>query len=377
MKNVAQKVPNLPSLTGLRFVAATMVFLHHAATIGQVPILSAWQGFGTTGVSFFYVLSGFVLTWSNPADVKISTFFAHRFFRIWPLMALSTLLAIPVFYYGRNRPIETTAILLQLFALQAWFNNAKLYYGGNPANWSLSNEAFFYLAHPFIYRATRRIGPKQIVLLVALIAAVQISLAYIFIDFFPHQRVWLTYIFPGFRIFEFILGMMAARYVLAGGSFFEKFGSPGFGMAMASCWFFVFYMLAPQLPKVGRLAILHLHYAVMPAIYAYIICAAATVDLRFEPTLFSKKVMVKLGQWSFAMYLTHATIIYGYRQYFGVLSPSNSNLIRYTILLLFSVIVAAVLHEFIEAPLNDYLRKRWRNWSNRKSDDSALQAASP
>ena len=46
--------------------------------------------YGYTGVSFFFLLSGFVLTWSC-AGQPAQRFWWNRFARIWPLMALMML----------------------------------------------------------------------------------------------------------------------------------------------------------------------------------------------------------------------------------------------------------------------------------------------
>ena len=57
----------LDSLTGLRFFAAGIVFMHHSfeLTTGTLrEALLAVFGHGRAGVSFFFVLSGFVLAWS-------------------------------------------------------------------------------------------------------------------------------------------------------------------------------------------------------------------------------------------------------------------------------------------------------------------------
>ena len=54
-------LPRLDSLTGLRFFAAYFVLQHHFTNFAELPILSRYNGFGATGVSFFFVLSGFVI----------------------------------------------------------------------------------------------------------------------------------------------------------------------------------------------------------------------------------------------------------------------------------------------------------------------------
>src|SRR3712207_2880383 len=82
----------LPSLTGMRFVAAFMVFCGHAMaenlfgddSVNRALVNPALAG-SFTGVSFFFVLSGFVLTWSARDDDTKRRFWRRRFWRIYPV----------------------------------------------------------------------------------------------------------------------------------------------------------------------------------------------------------------------------------------------------------------------------------------------------
>src|SRR5688500_12797828 len=86
---MAPDVPSrLPSLTGARFIAAGLVFVFHAtfawpfASSGaqETSGLLFSQG-GYTGVTFFFILSGFVLTWAvRPGDTT-PRFWRRRFFK--------------------------------------------------------------------------------------------------------------------------------------------------------------------------------------------------------------------------------------------------------------------------------------------------------
>ena len=78
----------LGSLTGLRFVAALLVFGRHAlllfagtpvAGVASVVLLPA-----SAGVSFFFVLSGFVLAWCHRSEDSPRSFYRRRFARIYP-----------------------------------------------------------------------------------------------------------------------------------------------------------------------------------------------------------------------------------------------------------------------------------------------------
>ncbi|WP_368784602.1 acyltransferase family protein [Arthrobacter sp. 4R501] len=85
----------LNSLTGLRFFAAMAVVLYHVHL--YFPAVSdslAIFGYGYTGVSFFFILSGFVLAWSHRPNFRPGRFYWNRVARIWPLHLLTMLVAI-------------------------------------------------------------------------------------------------------------------------------------------------------------------------------------------------------------------------------------------------------------------------------------------
>lgn len=112
----------LDALTGLRWWAAFMVFLFHMRVFAPVPQpLAAVFDQGYLGVTFFFVLSGFVLTWSLKPGVSTSTFYWRRFARIWPATMVALLLAIPVFYsigLGQSTPaLELKPFDLGILAL--------------------------------------------------------------------------------------------------------------------------------------------------------------------------------------------------------------------------------------------------------------------
>lgn len=161
--------PRLDSLTSLRWWAALAVFFFHIRNLVPLPgPISEIARFGNFGVAFFFVLSGFVLTWSWRQNVGIGTFYWRRVARIYPLHLVTLLIAIPVFYSVSPDPSQTwvkpfdiAVLVLCLLLLQGWSRDPAILFAGNPAAWTLTAEMFFYAMHPFITRVLRYLDSSR------------------------------------------------------------------------------------------------------------------------------------------------------------------------------------------------------------------------
>src|ERR1700724_2566259 len=81
----------LPSLTGLRWFAAFGVFGFHmlhspelSADPGMRAVLTVAFQSGAAGVTFFFVLSGLVLTWAARPEDRAVAFWRRRVARVVP-----------------------------------------------------------------------------------------------------------------------------------------------------------------------------------------------------------------------------------------------------------------------------------------------------
>jgi len=154
--------PRLPALTSLRFLAAFHVALFHMNEIGVLqgpPWLKVFAGIGYVGVSFFFVLSGFILVYTYAGrNIVLRDFWQTRFARIYPAYLFALLLTspfwiigalkmhVPFFAFGERHFALTSALVVLL--LQSWVPGAALSW--NAVSWSLSVEALFYLIFPFV-----------------------------------------------------------------------------------------------------------------------------------------------------------------------------------------------------------------------------------
>lgn len=154
------KLKYLPQLDGVRALAALMVmffhfFQHVKASSGILALLKNLSIFGQTGVSLFFVLSGFLITRilikTKQNENYFLNFYARRSLRIFPLYYLFLII-----FYFVVPIIEKTTIAP--FNQQIWFwiylqNFAKTFHWDNygPTHfWSLAVEEHFYLFWPLI-----------------------------------------------------------------------------------------------------------------------------------------------------------------------------------------------------------------------------------
>ena len=143
----------------LRFFAFLKVFLLHLP-IFAFPVFSALKKGGGIGVIFFFVLSGFLITYiileerQQTGIFNLKNFFVRRILRIWPLFYLMILVAFLTPYLARmfgfeisNEGYSPNWLMSVLF-----LENYKIMISGASPNvsplgimWSLCIEEHFYI----------------------------------------------------------------------------------------------------------------------------------------------------------------------------------------------------------------------------------------
>ena len=369
MTDAGTRPSRLDSLTGLRWFAAFAVFFHHFTNFAPVPDLSTVAVFGITGVSFFFVLSGFVLTWSQTDRDTTGRFYWRRFARIYPLVLVTTLACLPVFYGSAHtfqKPWDPAPILLSLLLLHAWFAGLPLiFFGGNPASWSLSCEAFFYAVFP---HAVRRLLHRRVaVLLLGAVGCVVVmwgllaAVASYPLGLVPGTQVSVGGLLLGSpvgRLWEFGLGVLVGCAVRAGWrppvGLWTAVGLLAGGMALLVVWQqHPGWSLAFVPPTSAK-------NQVTAPLYALVIAAAASRDVRGAPSFLRHPVLVRLGHWSYAFYLTHVIVIYGARLAFGQQVRGYDNLVWLPAVLLVAIAVAGLCYHVVEHPVERLLRSKMK-----------------
>lgn len=353
--------PRLDALTGLRWIAAFAVFVYHARLFLPLPHMTYVAPIGNTGVTFFFVLSGFVLAWSFVNNDTAPRFYWRRFARIWPALAVSTVMAIPVFYYGRGIPFDATSqlgALASLVFVQSWF--PSIMFAGNPAAWSLSNEAFFYLLFPFLIRPMLRLRVRW--LAVIAVALIGLNLGVRWWSYgadLDAAQLSMLFVSPIGRLAEFILGMAGAAAMRRGwrAPIPVSVATIAVGIGLAVVWYDSSHPEALSNLAIAS-PIANAMNQVLGALYALLIVAVATRDLTGKPMLLRSRPMVRLGTWSYSFYLVHATVLYGLSEvWFGRQPASWNNLGPLLVALAIAIASAAALYRLVEHPAERALRR--------------------
>ncbi len=349
----------LDSLTGLRFFAAFGVFLTHfvgsgAGGYGRTPLLYPQSTYGTHGVAFFFVLSGFVLTWMWRPGQSVGHFYWRRVARIVPLHLATSVVALWIYYEPiTNQTFQLKSYLLSIFLVQTWFPHIQPMLPGNGVSWTLSCEAFFYLCFPLIVTLLARRRRRHLLIVVGVLVLAALAWrVYANLALDPSLSSW-TLRTPIFRIWEFILGVVLALLVRRGT---VVRGNVVGVVAVLAGWILVYFNLRPYLSPWWSDAVVYLDQVVAPLLFAWLLGVAAKRDLSGRVSWLASTPLVLLGAWSFAFYLVHYFPLRLATMTFGPREPSNANLFDLIGMAAVGVALAAICYYAIEHPCERRLR---------------------
>lgn len=352
----------LDSLTGLRALAAFLVFGFHTFAAGIFgshvinTLMSHSLSEGVVGVTFFFILSGFVLTWSSRPGDAMTAFWRRRAAKIVPnhvvtwVVAFVFLTLTGLTLTGSFTKVGTDS-LPALFLIQSWFPRGGVFFSMNIPAWSLACEAFFYLMFPLLIVPVRRLSGRLLWAAAgALIAAVWFMPLIADSAFHDgtlvptlpvtQDRMWFVYTLPPVRMLEFVLGMVLALIVKSG-------RWPRVPMGIIALLALGAYIGSSWLPYLFGLSA----GAVIPL--ALLIPAAAAGDAAGRRSFWSSRALVWLGNVSFGFYMCHQLVIrwvhygFGATRSFGAWPAVGITLLNLAVALL----CAIFLYYVVEMPM--------------------------
>ncbi|WNV84465.1 acyltransferase [Umezawaea sp. Da 62-37] len=365
----------LPSLTGMRFIAAFFVFTCHVSALGYFsPEVTAWLtrytlGSGWLGVEFFFMLSGFVLMWSRRADDTKPRFWRRRFAKIYPVHVFTWLAAIVIALWA-GEAITGARIVPSLFLVQAWTSDPVVMGSINVPSWTLSCELLFYLLFPWLAALVARIRPDRLWWWAGGVAAAAMLLpllVYLVVSSDPllpgmqmsAMQNWLLVSFPPARALDFALGVVLGQLVRTGGR--VPFRMPA-AIGLLAVGFALELLLAPTVFGLTMPLVVPL---------GLVLLAGAKADIEGTSSVFRAKGMIWLGELSFAFYMVHFLVLYYTHVAIGM-SVSWSIPVAIGIALVLcgvTLLIAWGIHSFIERPA-------MRHWSRpRRTPDPRVATA--
>jgi exopolysaccharide production protein ExoZ len=352
----------------LRFVAALLVVLVHA--FEMVPLvgngdLGANFWFGSTGVDIFFVISGFIMVVITERRERAPfDFFAHRLIRVAPSYWIVTIAIAAIALFTPSVLNNTTFSLphfLASLSFVAWPHPVKgealplLMIG-----WTLNYEFLFYsiFAVAILCSVRHRIWIAGAALL-GLVLLGQVTA--------PEGPESIFYTRP--ILIEFIFGLLVGKLAV-------NRWVPGYwvSVAMVAIGTVAFAYIATFV-LVLRVSDLRFLILGFPAL----LLVAGTVFLEMRKPLPRWRLLLLLGNASYALYLTHFFVIgllrMAWEHWSVAASVPDIGLIATATLL--SLVVGVLFHLWIERPITGFLGAQYKRIrSRRKPVDAPVDVPS-
>jgi peptidoglycan/LPS O-acetylase OafA/YrhL len=320
------------------------------------------------GVSFFFVLSGFILYYSYPkltSRGQIAEFLTARIARIWPThIATATLFALlfSVWWLPQGSRVPWVT-LANVFLLQAWIPQSRAYFSFNAPSWSVSTELFFYLLFPLLVVNWEKTWRTKLLACGTLTAGMLLLCNYLKLHgtSSPISSLFhaLLYINPISRLLEFVLGM-------TGGLLFVNLSRRRLSRAVASALEILFVVLA--LTNLYLSSILFsamrncagsplpywLYYTSGAPVYACLITTLA-FQKGWVSSFLSLRPLIILGEISYSVYLVHWIILQWFQEH--TTFATITHLAVYFIYWSSVLAIATANYFFLEKPCRSFLKK--------------------
>ena len=367
----------LKTIQSLRALAALAVMFAHmhgveARQSGETPLISsAWLS-GVSGVDLFFVISGFIMVWvagdwaAGPRNA--GKFLFARVTRIYPLWWLFAGAMVAYFYVTYGVPWDTERLaslgvdgqehLIKSFLLIPHEAFPVLTLG-----WTLMHEMYFYLVFTLVLLLPQRHrGLALGIWALLIIAATSINLT----GFYAATFLDLL-LFP--MTLEFLMGVGIGLAVKAGWNRFAwlalLLGFAWLGWAVLSVDFTSTDILLPTQRT--------FYYG--PA-FALIIYGLVTLELRDGLGRWVPKPLVQIGDWSYALYLSHLLVLSAIGRVYFTAFGGEGYLDNVGFVVLASVLAIATAggtYLVFEAPL----MRLFRTWRKKLFDRAPAAAGIP
>ena len=296
------------SVQALRGLAILLVVVSHI--IGD--------GFafgGESGVCFFFVISGFVLSLAYTGKVgeglfDSKCFIVRQLVKFYPLTLVSILFGVLAQWHA-GYALDCPKLLANLLLVQTWFCSERFALAYFGTSWFLCDILFFYLIFKSLNIRIMRVRMSRLFSVCAFIMALYAMFAVVIPD---DEFNWTLYSFPVFRLIDCCIGILLYRFVASesGKSLFSKtckqpYSLQCLGVSLLLLLFcLTLFAYRDLLPVNFRGVALFWSFAIIFILYLMAM-------EKHHPRFFSLPVInvfTSLGNLSMEIFLTHDMAIY-------------------------------------------------------------------
>ena len=352
----SQNIRYIARLDHLRFFAFLLVFVFHflgpdsplafhGEWMNPKDLAKLWIQNGSSGVSLFLVLSGFLFSLiadGGRKPVRYLPFVYNRILRIIPLTTFFLFLIITV-----NRAESTPMDILRLLTLQLNTGHPWTGWGHSDAFpsgpiWTIAVEFQFYLLFPLIIGFIRDKGIRWALGLILLMITTRLL---IIGNNNPHIFYNLYHTITG-RLDQFVIGILAGIYYLRSGDARPARALPL--MLAAVVLFYAFSYLFAQRHESWFGAAFS--FPVEAVLWSAVIIGYLRFPFPNWPWL--NRLLAWLGGLSFSLYLFHLPVTFLALKRFGMSYPQSLTemLQRSTVIIAVTIAYACLTYYTIEKP---------------------------
>lgn len=360
----------IPQLTFTRFIAATTVVVFHWSlhTDGLAVAIRPWGAtLASTMVSYFFVLSGFIMAWvyvRTEQGLRPLAYWGRRVARIYPVYLLGVVWMAALLSAGiGDTRHDAKALLLNVLMLQSWLPAFAL--SVNAPGWSLSAEASFYAIFPAL--AVVLVGLRRPSAVLAATAGVWLISQVVFHALLMQINVnhpvvshEFLYYNPLMHVSSFVVGAGAATALIR---WRERVPAPT--EPLPTGWPPVVYLVAISLMIAGtwNLGRINSFFEIpfsptnglLAPAFAVFISALALDRTRVSEVL-GGRALVILGEMSYGIYILHLPLSWSLRAIVPASFEVDHPIALFCIYAILLVLVAYSSLRWFETPLRLALR---------------------
>lgn len=342
-------------LTSLRMFFALFVFLSHLAFLKETNYVNIFNSIfdeGFLGVSFFFILSGFILAYNYKEKFLIGNiskreFYISRLARIYPVHIATTALVFLLTFAQSGKGWEY--LIQHVFLIQSFFTSEEIHFSLNSPSWSISDEMFFYLLFPFAFLISEKIRSYIFILYLIGILILNIQLD-------KNQDHYWLYISPYVRFSDFLLGIILFDIFEKLKVGYSKIKQPVVIFELGAILLFIlFFVFHNKIDISYRYSIYY--WLPMAAIILIFALSHVAQKKSIITQFLSNKYMVLAGEISFSFYLLHVLEIQ-ILNYIRKIFSLNMDLMLFSFFIFIVTLIASfIMYRFIEKPLNKKVKQ--------------------